>query len=108
MNKTKNNRLTENSKDLRHNMTAEEAHLWYDFLKKLPITVNRRKVIGKYIVDFYCAEAKLVIELDSRQHGKEEHRLRYKNTDINKKFRGVCMDIIAHIPSLQGYFDDQN
>ncbi|MBR4950722.1 MAG: DUF559 domain-containing protein, partial [Clostridia bacterium] len=45
-------------------MTPEEKHLWYDFLQKLPQTVYRQKVIGNYVVDFYCAAAKLVIELD--------------------------------------------
>ena len=68
MNKTNNYRLTGNAKALRKNMTKEERHLWYDFLKTLPFTINRQKVIGMYIVDFYCAEAKLVIELDGSQH----------------------------------------
>ena len=64
MNKTNNPQLTKNAKVLRKNMTKEERHLWYDFFKTLPITVNRQKVIGNYIVDFYCANAKIVIELD--------------------------------------------
>ena len=63
MNQTNNQKLTRISKVLRRNMTKEEKHLWYDFLKDLPQTVNRQKVIGKYVVDFYCAGAKLVIEL---------------------------------------------
>ena len=45
-------------------MTKEEKHLWYDFLNLLPVTVNRQKIIGNYIVDFFCASAKTVIELD--------------------------------------------
>ena len=49
-------------------MTKDERHLWYDFLKTLPITANRQKVLGNYIVDFYIAAAKLVIELDGSQH----------------------------------------
>ena len=53
-------------------MTKEERKLWYDFLKQLPQTVNRQKTIGNYIVDFYCAEAKLVIELDGSQHYEPE------------------------------------
>ena len=59
MNKTQNEKLTGNAKTLRKNMTKEERHLWYDFLKILPIMVHRQKVIGNYIVDFYIAEAKL-------------------------------------------------
>ena len=68
MNKLQNKGLTASAKTLRKHMTREERHLWYDFFKQLPLTVNRQKVIGPYIVDFYCAEAKLVIELDGSQH----------------------------------------
>ena len=114
MNKTNNPQLTKNAKVLRKNMTKEERHLWYDFFKTLPITVNRQKVIGNYIVDFYCANAKIVIELDGSQHyenkGLETDKkrdeyltdlgitvLRYSNLDINKNFQGVCTDILQHI-----------
>ena len=55
-------------------MTKEERHLWYDFLKELPVNFNRQKVIGNYIVDFYCAKAKIVIELDGSQHYFDEGR----------------------------------
>ena len=64
MNENNNPELTHIAQNLRKNMTKEERHLWYDFLKKLPITIQRQKVIGQYIVDFYCASAKLVIEID--------------------------------------------
>ncbi|MBE6586989.1 MAG: endonuclease domain-containing protein [Ruminococcaceae bacterium] len=118
MNKTKNQKLTPNAKTLRKNMTPEERKLWYDFLKTLDVTVNRQKVIGNYIVDFYCAEAKTVIELDGAQHYKEEHHqkdierddylssigltvLRYTNRDVNSNFRGVCFDILRHIQKNQ-------
>ena len=85
-------------------MTGEERHLWYDFLKNLPQTVNRQKVIGNYIVDFYCSSNKLVIEIDGSQHyedaGKKVDKerdeylnklgikvLRYSNRDINQNFK---------------------
>ncbi len=114
MNKTNNPNLTGNAKALRKNMTKEERHLWYDFLKQLPITINRQKVIGNYIVDFYCASEKLVIELDGSQHyttqginadnNRDEYLqslgltiLRYTNLDIKRNFNGVCMDILQHI-----------
>ena len=110
MNNTRNENLTGNAKTLRKNMTKEERHLWYDFLKTLPTTVHRQKVIGKYIVDFYIAEAKLVIELDGSQHFEVEGQrtdaqrdaylqtlgltvLRYANSDVNRNFNGVCEDI---------------
>lgn len=96
-------------------MTPEERHLWYDYLKKLPCTVNRQKVFGNYIVDFYIASANLVIELDGSQHyeGKALLRdqardewfkshgitvLRYYNLDVKRNFYGVCMDIQKHLP----------
>ncbi len=114
MNKTNNSKLTSNAKALRNNMTKEERHLWYDFLKKLPVTVNRQKVIGNYIVDFYIATSKFVIELDGSQHYKEkgiesdEKRdaflndlgikvLRYSNLDVNQRFESVCKDILNEI-----------
>ena len=55
-------------------MTAEERHLWYDFLKKLPIPVKRQKNIENYILDFYIPSAKLAIEIDGRQHKLAENR----------------------------------
>lgn len=56
-----NKKLVPIAQELRKNMTPEEKHLWYDFLKKLPITVNRQKNIGDYIVDFYIAKSNIVI-----------------------------------------------
>ena len=114
MNEKANKHLTDISKSLRKNMTPEERHLWYDFLKKLPITINRQKVIGKYVVDFYCASAKIAIELDGSQHYTESATvkdierdkylndfgikvLRYSNYEFNKNFNGVCDDILRHI-----------
>jgi len=111
------NKLRDNSRELRKNMTKEERHLWYDFLRLLPVTVNRQKVIGSYIVDFYCASEKLVIELDGSQHYEEAGKkadmvrdeylekqglrvLRYSNTDVNKSFEAVCEDILRHMQSL--------
>ena len=49
-------------------MTNEERHLWYEFLRDYPLRFSRQKILGKYIVDFYCAKAKLVIEVDGSQH----------------------------------------
>ena len=60
------------AKELRRNMTKEERHLWYDFLRGYPVRFYRQKVLGKYIVDFYCAQAKLVVELDGEYHRAEE------------------------------------
>ena len=109
-----NPNLTGNSKSLRKNITKEEKHLWYDFLRKLDITVNRQKVIGNYIVDFCISSAKLVIELDGSQHydpdSKEYDKqrddflrsqgytvLRFLNRDVNYNFEGVCLQIKKHL-----------
>jgi len=95
-------------------MTKEEKHLWYDFLKKLDITVNRQKVIGDYIVDFCISSAKLVIELDGSQHYEPDSKeydkqrdkflqsqgytvLRFLNRDVNNNFEGVCLQIKKHL-----------
>ena len=64
--------LTKNAKELRKNMTKEERHLWYDFLKGYPLHFLRQKVIDDYIVDFYCHDARLIIELDGSQHYEKE------------------------------------
>ena len=115
MSYSSNPRLTAYSRKLRKEMTKEERHLWYDFLKLLNISFHRQKTIGQYIVDFYCDKAKLIIELDGAQHfettGVAEDRsrdlflsnsgytiLRYANCDVNRNFRGVCEDILAHLP----------
>ena len=111
--------LTPPAQRLRREMTREERHLWYDFLKGLPLTVRRQKVIGPYIVDFYCAAAKLVIELDGSQHyeeaGKASDRerdaflaaqgltvLRYANSDVMQNFAAVCEDILYHTATSSG------
>ena len=105
-----NPNLGENAKNLRKNMTPEERHLWYDFLKEYPVQFNRQRVIGNYIVDFYCRKAKLVIEIDGSQHyipdgiNYDKERtdylnslgidvLRFVNKDIDQNFENVC----AHI-----------
>ena len=53
-------------------MTPEERKLWFLFLRDYPIRFYRQRVIGDYIADFYCAKAKLVIELDGAQHAEAD------------------------------------
>ena len=109
-----NKHLTQYSRELRNDMTPEEKHLWYDFLKKLPVTVNRQKIIGDYIVDFYIHSASIAIEIDGIQHKaranaeKDDIRdkalnslgisvLRYPNYVIKDNFNYVCEDILNHL-----------
>ncbi len=107
MDRKHNKSLVSNAKALRKNMTKEERHLWYDFLRSYPVRFSRQKILGKYIADFYSASAKLVIELDGSQHYEETgleydaRRERYlkeygvtiiriPNNAINENFEGVC------------------
>ena len=102
-----NKALVSNARYLRKNLTKEERHLWYDFLRSYPVKFLRQKILGKYIVDFYCAEAKLIIELDGSQHYEDKGMeydtertayleqyglrvLRIPNNEVNRNFRGVC------------------
>ena len=108
MNGKHNKALTPIARKLRKDMTREERHLWYDFLREYPIRFLRQKVIGSYVVDFYCAAAKLVVELDGAQHYSDYGKsydawrseklekdgckvLRFSNGDIHERFYGVCV-----------------
>ena len=107
MQRKHNKNIVPTAKALRKNMTQEEKHLWYDFLRAYPVRFSRQKVLGRYIADFYCASAKLVIELDGSGHYTEEGEeydkgrtaflkgygltvIRIPNTEIHKNFQGVC------------------
>ena len=110
MDRKHNKNIVPFAKELRKNMTKEEKHLWYDFLREYPVKFTRQKVLGKYIADFYCAKASIVIELDGSQHYEDlgllndEKRTEYleqygikviriSNLDVLKNFEGVCMHI---------------
>jgi very-short-patch-repair endonuclease len=110
----KNSQLTPLSRTLRKQMTKQEKRLWYDFLRKYIVQFNRQKVIGKYIVDFYCHAARLVVEVDGGQHYEEINLqkdiertkvlnsigleiLRFTNYEIDNHFPEVCMRINAKV-----------
>ena len=109
-----NKNLVTNARRLRKNMTSEEKHLWYDFLKKLPFTVKRQHIIENFIVDFYISEKKIVIEVDGKQHLQADHKksdaqrdmklaswnikvLRYSNDSIRNNFKTVAADILVNL-----------
>ncbi len=114
------------AKTLRKNMTPWERKLWYEFLRNYPIRFQRQKAIGDYIADFYCAKARLVVELDGGGHytaeqiEKDKVRtkelesmnltvLRICNLDIDRNFSGVCEYIdLAVKNSLPQSFASQN
>ena len=107
---TKNNRMLPRAKELRREMTPQERKLWYLFLRHYPVKLYKQRIIESFIVDFYCASAKLVIELDGSQHytdqGKnyDEERtrilnsyqlkvLRFTNHEVDADFSTVCNKI---------------
>ena len=109
-----NKQLVPRAKQLRKEMKKEERHLWYDFLRSYPVRFSRQKVLGKYIADFYSAQAQLVIELDGSQHFEDENIrkdaertiflegygltvIRIPNNEVSRNFRGVCEYIDAAV-----------
>ena len=109
----KNNDLLKNARTLRKEMTPQELRLWYRFLRTYPVKIYKQRIIGNYIVDFYCASAKLVIEVDGSQHFDEDafaydtartaffsanqiQVIRFTNADINQRFSNVC-ETVEHV-----------
>ena len=109
-----NKSLRRNAQALRCQMTPEEKHLWYDFLKNLPVVVKRQRQIENYILDFYIASAKIAIEIDGSGHNLSEQRqademrdaalarlgirvIRYTNLDVQMRFHAVCEDILEKL-----------
>lgn len=114
-----NSRLTQLSRVLRNNATSQEKKLWYQFLNKFPVRFHRQKVILSFITDFYCHQAKLVVEVDGSQHDEEENIildqlrteklemlgikvLRFTNRDIDYQFDAVCREITNHVEDRIG------
>ena len=112
----KNNALLANARVLRKSMTPQERRLWYCFLRTYPIKFYKQRIIDNYIVDFYCAQAKLVIEVDGSQHYTADGQysdanrsaiiekyglsvIRFSNREINTQFADVCATIHAYIQS---------
>ena len=116
----KDNSQLENARRLRREMTPHERKLWDLFLRKYPVKIYKQRIIGRFIVDFYCASAKLIIEVDGSQHYEPQamvydaersaflsdlglEALRFSNREIDRDFRGVCEQIDLTIQNrLQG------
>ena len=114
-----NAQLVPFARQLRKEMTEEEHHLWYDFLRTYPVRFCRQKVLGKYIADFYSVKAKMVIELDGSQHYKNANIendadrtmflegygltvIRISNNEVTSNFQGVCEYIDAAVKQSLG------
>ena len=106
----KDNSQLETARRLRKDMTPHERKLWYLFLRKYPVKIYKQRIIGRFIVDFYCASAGLIIEVDGSQHYEPQGAaydsersafltslgleiLRFSNRDIDRDFYGVCTQI---------------
>ena len=115
----KNGQMLPRARDLRRNMTPQEKKLWYQFLRKYPVKIYKQRIIESFIVDFYCASAKLVIELDGSQHYTEQGEaydaersacferyglevIRFTNSEIDTEFDAVCRKIHTVIQERQG------
>ena len=114
-----NSKLTPRAQSLRKNMTKEERRLWYEFLSSYPHRFRRQVTCGRFILDFYCAAAKLAIELDGSQHYDPQgiardtertaylesigiHVLRFSNADVMNNLRGVCERIDLSVKERVG------
>ena len=106
----KNYKLLNIAKILRRNMTRQEKHLWYDFLRSYPMKIYKQRIIENFIADFYCHSARLIIELDGSQHYTDPgmahdaertealeklgiYVLRFSNKEVDDNFEGVCSEI---------------
>ena len=110
----KDNSQLENARRLRREMTPHERKLWYLFLRSYPVKIYKQRIIGRFVVDFYCASARIIIEVDGSQHYEPQGRaydfersafltalglevLRFSNREIDGNFRGVCEQIDSTI-----------
>ena len=111
---SKNNKMLGIARALRRNLTPQEHRLWYVFLRDYPVKIYKQRIIESFVVDFYCARARLVIELDGSQHYTEQGRaydaersavleqygllvLRFANNDVDNHFDAVCAQIHSTI-----------
>jgi very-short-patch-repair endonuclease len=111
-----NRQLVEKAKELRKNMTPAEKRLWYGYLKTFKFRVLRQRPIDNFIVDFFCAQLRLVIEVDGESHFTDDGKdydwertqilegyglkvLRFSNDEVLQDWEGVCRRIEEEIPS---------
>ena len=122
----KNPKMLETARDLRRNMTPQERKLWYGFLKDYPVKIYKQRIIESFVVDFYCASARLVIEIDGQVHqindrsvhdAARDERLqayglevfRISNEQIESHFQAVCSQIAAVIQNrIQSDFSESD
>jgi very-short-patch-repair endonuclease len=111
--------LTPRARELRTNATRQENRLWYEYLRDYRPRFTRQRVVGSYILDFYCGAVKLAVELDGSQHFEPEairydeirtsflnslgiKVIRFTNSDVDESFEGICNNIAQQVDSLLG------
>ena len=116
-NKPYNTELKQKARELRKNATKQENRLWYEYLREFRPRFTRQRVVGNYILDFYCGKVKLAIELDGSQHYESDIQeydirrttylnslgieiIRFPNSDVNSNFEGVCITIARKVDAL--------
>jgi len=110
-----NRQLVEKAKELRKNMTPAEKRLWDGYLRMFKFRILRQRPINNFIVDFFCAQLRLVIEVDGESHFTNEGKdydwertqilegyglkvLRFTNNEVLQDWEGVCRQIEEEIP----------
>ena len=116
-NKPYNAELKQKARELRKNATKQENQLWYEYLREFRPRFTRQRIVGNYILDFYCGKVKLAVELDGSQHYESDTQkydglrtdylnslgievIRFPNTDVNSNFEGVCITIARKVDAL--------
>jgi very-short-patch-repair endonuclease len=84
-----NNKLNSKAKELRSNMTVAEKKLWFEYLRGCEYQFVRQKVIGNYILDFYCQKLKLGIEIDGETHLGSKNKEYDENRTIELEKLGI-------------------
>ncbi len=105
-------------RELRKNQTKQEETLWQEIRnRKLGVKFRRQYSVGGYVLDFYCPEVKLAIELDGSQHFEKENKmydaertdylnilgcnvLRFKNTEVDDNLKEVLVKINEFLSPL--------
>ena len=112
--------LTSRARELRRDATKQENHLWYEYLRGFRPRFARQRIIGSYILDFYCGTTKLAVELDGSQHFEPDAMeydktrtrfleslgiqvMRFTNIDVDSSFEGVCITIANQVNALLGH-----
>ena len=107
MKRVHNPYLTPRARELRIHSTKQENHLWYDYLREYPVRFRRQVSLDRFIVDFFCSKAWLIIEIDGSQHFTDEGKIydsertaileeygyriiRFSDSEVDNSFETVC------------------